>query len=80
MKKLLTWLRPQYYSIVTPKNAGMERNKISKHAYINKQQKRATLALSLCADGSKLPRMFIFKGTQNGWIEKKRVPKLSTQL
>ena len=29
------------------------------------------MAVSVCADGSKLPPMFIFKGTQNGWIAKK---------
>ena len=36
--------------------------------------KRATLAVSMCADGSKLTPMLIFKGTENDWIVKKEFP------
>ena len=35
------------------------------------------LWLYLCADGSKLPLMLIFKGTQNGQIAKKEFPNIS---
>ena len=37
--------------------------------------KRATLAIPLCADCSKLSPMLIFKGTENGWIAKNEFPK-----
>ena len=35
---------------------------------------RATLTVSVCADGSKLPPMLIFKGTQNSQIAKNEFP------
>ena len=40
------------------------------HASLN-DTKRVPMAVSVYADGTKSPAMFIFKGTQNGWIAKK---------
>ena len=38
--------------------------------------KRATLAVSVCADGSKLPPMLIIKGTQTVGLQKKSFQNL----
>ena len=36
--------------------------------------KRATLAALVCVDGTKLSPILIFKGAQNDWIVKKKLP------
>ena len=38
----------------------------------------ATLAVTMCADGTKLPPMMIFKGKQNGRIAAKEFPTFPT--
>ena len=40
--------------------------------------RRATLAVRVCADGTKLPPILIFKGKQNGRIATKDFPTFPT--
>ena len=46
------------------------KNKISKYSFFNERQK-TTLAVCMCTDGTHLPPMLTFKGTQDGWMAKK---------
>ena len=71
---LPSWIRCQYSSLATQKNAGVERNKFSEYYTSTTNAKRATLGVLVYADGSKLPPMLILKRADNGKIAKKEFP------
>ena len=70
----------QSSSLLTQRKCWNEKMKSVNICTSMNDTERATLAVSVCADGTKLPPILIFKGTQKGWVANKEFPQFVTWL